>query len=96
MFLGVRFTDNKGTDYIEPINVCHVIRLAYIDIKNVDAGVYLHMRNGDVLPTPETMDILAPKIEAVWKEAAQIVLTQLAFEVADQDIEKKRKPRKRK
>lgn len=96
MFLGVKFITDKGVEYIEPINVCHVIRISYIDIKNVDAGVSLHMRNGDVLPTPETMDIIAPKIESVWREAAQIVLTQLAFEMADQDIEKKRKPRKKK
>lgn len=96
MFLGVRFTTDDGMEYIEPINVCHIARLSYIDIKNVDSGVKLHMRNGDVLPTPEPMDIIAPKIESVWREAAQIVLTQLAFEMADQDIEKKRKPRKKK
>jgi hypothetical protein len=91
MFMGVTFLDEKGHKYIEPINVTHIIRVSFLDVKNPDAGVNFHMRNGDVLPSTDTMDVVAPLMDQTWKEAATIVLTQVYIEMAEQNKPKRRK-----
>lgn len=99
MLCGIIFLDDKGLQFIEHINVAEINRLSFRDPRNIDAGTYIYMRNNDVLYTPETMDILAPRIEMTWREAASILMADIYMRMAQEENREisikrsKRKPR---
>jgi hypothetical protein len=100
MLCGIIFIDEKGMQFIEHINVAEINRLAFRDPRNIDAGTYIYMRNNDILYTPETMDIIAPRIQETWREAAAVLMADIYFRMAQEEqreIElRKKKPRTRK
>ena len=60
---------------------------------NPDAGTKIHLRTGEVLTTPMTLDIISEKIDDCWKSAATLVIFNVLAEKAkimskdDEDVD---------
>jgi hypothetical protein len=58
---------------------------------NPDAGTKIHLRTGEVLTTPITMDIISEKMDNCWKSAATLVIFNVLAEKAkimtDEDVD---------
>jgi hypothetical protein len=60
---------------------------------NPDAGTKIHLRTGEVLTTPMTLDIISEKIDDCWKSASTLVIFNVLAEKAkimskdDEDVE---------
>jgi hypothetical protein len=60
---------------------------------NPDAGTKIHLRTGEVLTTPMTLDIISEKIDDCWKSAATLVIFNILAEKAkimskdDEDVD---------
>ena len=81
MFLSVEFRDKEGS-YIEHINVTHITRVSFVNQMNPDAGTRIHLRTGEVLTTPATLDLLSEKIDECWKSAAAMIMFNILAEKA--------------
>lgn len=77
MFCGIIFIDDSGLKFVNHINVAEISLIKFNNPKNIEEGTILHMRNGDILWTPETMDRLAPRIKETWNEAAILIYTEI-------------------
>lgn len=80
MFIGIEFKEADGQRYFEQLNVTHITRLSFTNIRNPEAGTNIHLRTGEVLKTPIPMDMLSITIDECWKEAASIVLLSVINE----------------
>lgn len=80
MFIGIEFREENGQRYFEQLNVTHITRLSFTNIRNPEAGTNIHLRTGEVLKTPIPMDMLSITIDDCWKEAASIVLLSVINE----------------
>ena len=81
MFLAIEFRDKEGA-YIEHLNVTHITRISFVNQMNPDAGTRIHLRTGEVLTTPATLDILSEKIDNCWRSAATLVIFNVLAEKA--------------
>ena len=92
MFLPIQFRDKEGP-YTEHLNVTHITRISFVNQMNPDAGTKIHLRTGEVLTTPMTLDIISEKIDDCWKSAATLVIFNVLAEKAkimskdDEDVE---------
>ena len=92
MFLPIQFRDKEGPD-TEHLNVTHITRVSFVNQMNPDAGTKIHLRTGEVLTTPMTLDIISEKIDDCWKSAATLVIFNVLAEKAkimskdDEDVE---------
>jgi hypothetical protein len=92
MFLPIQFKDKDGP-YIEHINVTHITRISFVNQMNPDAGTRIHLRTGEVLTTPATLDVISEKIDDCWKSAATLVIFNVLAEKAkimskdDEDVD---------
>lgn len=92
MFLPIQFRDKEGP-YTEHLNVTHITRVSFVNQMNPDAGTKIHLRTGEVLTTPMTLDIISEKIDDCWKSAATLVIFNVLAEKAkimskdDEDVE---------
>jgi len=86
MFIGIEFNDSDGSRYFERLNVMHITRLAFVNIKNPDAGTLIYLRTGEVLKTIMPMDILSEVIDNAWEQAATLILMNLLNEKLDVKI----------
>jgi hypothetical protein len=89
MFLPIQFKDKEGP-YIEHINVTHITRTSFVNQMNPDAGTRIHLRTGEVLTTPVTMDVISAEIDGCWRSAATLVIFNVLAEKAkvmtDEDV----------
>jgi hypothetical protein len=57
---------------------------------NPDAGTRIHLRTGEVLTTPVTMDVISAEIDGCWRSAATLVIFNVLAEKAkvmtDEDV----------
>lgn len=81
MFLPIQFKDKEGP-YTEHINVTHITRISFVNQMNPDAGTKIHLRTGEVLTTPISLDIISEKIDDCWKSAATLVIFNILAEKA--------------
>tara|TARA_R110000868_G_scaffold243214_1_gene499145 strand:- start:300 stop:599 length:300 start_codon:yes stop_codon:yes gene_type:complete len=90
MFLPIQFKDKDGP-YIEHINVTHITRTSFVNQMNPDAGTRIHLRTGEVLTTPVTMDVISAEIDGCWRSAATLVIFNVLAEKAkvmnDEDVD---------
>ena len=90
MFLPIQFRDKEGP-YTEHLNVTHITRISFVNQMNPDAGTKIHLRTGEVLTTPITMDIISEKMDDCWKSAATLVIFNVLAEKAkimiDEDVD---------
>lgn len=92
MFLPIQFRDKEGP-YTEHLNVTHITRISFVNQMNPDAGTKIHLRTGEVLTTPMTLDIISEKMDDCWKSAATLVIFNVLAEKAkivskdDEDVE---------
>tara|TARA_R110000822_G_scaffold250210_4_gene377517 strand:+ start:360 stop:665 length:306 start_codon:yes stop_codon:yes gene_type:complete len=92
MFLPIQFRDKEGP-YTEHLNVTHITRVSFVNQMNPDAGTKIHLRTGEVLTTPITMDIISEKMDDCWKSAATLVIFNVLAEKAkimskdDEDVD---------
>ena len=92
MFLPIQFRDKEGP-YTEHLNVTHITRISFVNQMNPDAGTKIHLRTGEVLTTPITLDIISEKIDDCWKSAATLVIFNVLAEKAkimskdDEDVD---------
>ena len=90
MFLPIQFRDKEGP-YTEHLNVTHITRVSFVNQMNPDAGTKIHLRTGEVLTTPMTLDIISEKIDDCWKSAATLVIFNVLAEKAkimtDEDVD---------
>lgn len=90
MFLPIQFRDKEGP-YTEHLNVTHITRISFVNQMNPDAGTKIHLRTGEVLTTPITMDIISEKMDNCWKSAATLVIFNVLAEKAkimtDEDVD---------
>jgi hypothetical protein len=49
---------------------------------NPDAGTRIHLRTGEVLTTPATLDVISEKIDDCWRSAATLVIFNILAEKA--------------
>jgi len=93
MFVGIKFASTDGIEYFEPINIFYIQQLKFFNVKNPDGGCYVVMKDGQHHYTPESMDILLPKIKEEYINSSAIILSQLGAEVnqmiLDEDKRKK-------
>jgi len=80
MFIGIEFREQDGQRYFEQLNVTHITRLSFTNIRNPEAGTNIHLRTGEILKTPIPLDVLSVTIDDCWKEAASIVLMSIINE----------------
>jgi hypothetical protein len=81
MFLPIEFRDKEGS-YVEHLNVTHITRTSFVNQMNPDAGTKIHLRTGEVLTTPTTMDVISKKIDECWESAATLVIFNVLAEKA--------------
>jgi hypothetical protein len=81
MFLAIEFRDKEGP-YIEHLNVTHITRISFVNQMNPDAGTKIHLRTGEVLSTPISMDIISEKMDECWRSAATLVIFNVLAEKA--------------
>lgn len=81
MFLPIQFRDKEGP-YTEHLNVTHITRVSFVNQMNPDAGTKIHLRTGEILTTPMTLDIISEKIDDCWKSAATLVIFNVLAEKA--------------
>jgi hypothetical protein len=90
MFLPIQFRDKEGP-YTEHINVTHITRTSFVNQMNPDAGTKIHLRTGEVLTTPVTMDVISAEIDGCWRSAATLVIFNVLAEKAkvmtDEDVD---------
>ena len=92
MFLPIQFRDKEGP-YTEHLNITHITRISFVNQMNPDAGTKIHLRTGEVLTTPITMDIISEKMDDCWKSAATLVIFNVLAEKAkimskdDEDVD---------
>jgi hypothetical protein len=90
MFLPIQFRDKEGP-YTEHINVTHITRTSFVNQMNPDAGTKIHLRTGEVLTTPVTMDVISAEIDGCWRSAATLVIFNVLAEKAkvmtDEDMD---------
>ena len=90
MFLPIQFRDKEGP-YTEHINVTHITRTSFVNQMNPDAGTKIHLRTGEVLITPVTMDVISAEIDGCWRSAATLVIFNVLAEKAkvmtDEDVD---------
>jgi hypothetical protein len=90
MFLPIQFRDKEGP-YTEHINVTHITRTSFVNQMNPDAGTKIHLRTGEVLTTPVTMDVISAEIDDCWRSAATLVIFNVLAEKAkvmtDEDVD---------
>ena len=90
MFLPIQFRDKEGP-YTEHLNVTHITRISFVNQMNPDAGTKIHLRTGEVLTTPITMDIISEKMDNCWKSAATLVIFNVLAEkakiITDEDVD---------
>ena len=90
MFLPIQFRDKEGP-YTEHINVTHITRTSFVNQMNPDAGTRIHLRTGEVLTTPVTMDVISAEIDGCWRSAATLVIFNVLAEKAkvmtDEDVD---------
>jgi hypothetical protein len=92
MFLPIQFRDKEGP-YTEHLNVTHITRISFVNQMNPDAGTKIHLRTGEVLTTPITMDIISEKMDDCWRSAATLVIFNVLAEKAkimtndDEDVD---------
>ena len=72
MFLPIQFRDKEGP-YTEHLNVTHITRISFVNQMNPDAGTKIHLRTGEVLTTPITMDIISDKMDDCWKSCLRMI-----------------------
>jgi len=82
MFLPILFKDLENGDYIEHINITHITRTSFVNVMNPDAGTKIHLRTGEVLTTPVSMDIVQTKIDECFSSAAAMVIFNVIAEKA--------------
>ena len=89
MFLPIQFRDKEGP-YTEHLNVTHITRISFVNQMNPDAGTKIHLRTGEVLTTPVTMDVISAEIDGCWRSAATLVIFNVLAEKAkvmtDEDV----------
>ena len=83
MFISVKFRTVEGIDYYEPININYIKQIRYANIKDVDAGCLIMMKDGTPNWTPDTMDVIEPALNKVWRESISLLLGQIAIEQAE-------------
>lgn len=86
MFIAVEFQSSEGK-YVEHVNVTHITRLSFRDVKNTDAGTKIHLRTGDILKTSIPMDLMHALIDEAWKEMASVVVLQFVNDKLNLNIE---------
>jgi hypothetical protein len=86
MFIGIEFNDLNGSRYFERLNVSHITRLSFVNIKNPDAGTLIYLRTGETLKTIMPMDVLSEVIDEAWERAASVVLMTIINEKLDISI----------
>jgi hypothetical protein len=81
MFLPIQFKDKEGP-YIEHINVTHITRISFVNQMNPDAGTRIHLRTGEILTTPVTLDVISAEMDDCWRSAATLVIFNVLAEKA--------------
>ena len=79
MFLPIVLKDKDG-EYIEHLNITHITRTSFVNIRNTDAGTKIHLRTGEVLTTPVPMDIIQTEIDECYKSAAAMIMFNILAE----------------
>ena len=57
MFLPIVLKDKDG-EYIEHLNITHITRTSFVNVRNTDAGTKIHLRTGEVLTTPDRKSVV--------------------------------------
>lgn len=86
MFIAVEFNSSDGR-YVEQVNVTHITRLSFRDLKNPDAGTKIHLRTGEILKTSIPMDLMHAMVDEAWKEMASVVVLQFINDKLNLNIE---------
>jgi hypothetical protein len=81
MFLPIVLKDKDG-EYIEHLNITHITRTSFVNVRNTDAGTKIHLRTGEVLTTPVPMDIIQTEIDECYKSAAAMIMFNILAEKA--------------
>lgn len=81
MFLPIVLKDKDG-EYIEHLNITHITRTSFVNVRNTDAGTRIHLRTGEVLTTPVPMDIVQTEIDDCYKSAAAMIMFNILAEKA--------------
>ena len=79
MFLPIVLKDKEG-EYIEHLNITHITRTSFVNVRNTDAGTKIHLRTGEVLTTPVPMDIIQTEIDECYKSAAAMIMFNILAE----------------
>lgn len=74
MFIGIEFNDTDGNRFFERLNVTHITRLTFVNVRNPDAGTLIHLRTGETLKTSMPMDIISEVVDDAWQQAAALIL----------------------
>ena len=80
MFIGIEFKDSEGSRFFERLNITHITRLSFVNVKNPDAGTIIHLRTGETLKTLVPMDILSETLDDAWQQAAALILVSFLKE----------------
>jgi hypothetical protein len=79
MFLPIVLKDKDG-EYIEHLNITHITRTSFVNVRNTDAGTKIHLRTGEVLTTPVPMDVIQTEIDECYKSAAAMIMFNILAE----------------
>ena len=79
MFLPIVLKDKDG-EYIEHLNITHITRTSFVNVRNTDAVTKIHLRTGEVLTTPVPMDIIQTEIDECYKSAAAMIMFNILAE----------------
>jgi hypothetical protein len=99
MFIALTIRAQDGTIFHELVNIAHISSVAFRNIKNVDEGVVIKMKNNDWFYTDECMDQFAVRLKNAWMEAASLLLHQIEMELHTEPPatpKRKKQPVKRK
>ena len=81
MFLPIVLKDKDG-EYIEHLNITHITRTSFVNVRNTASGTKIHLRTGEVLTTPVPMDIIQTEIDECYKSAAAMIMFNILAEKA--------------
>lgn len=80
MFVTIQFESEDKLPFYEPVNIFYIQQIEYVDVTDIDLGCLLKMKDGRELFTPETMDILKPRLDDYSRQYCSILLSQVAAE----------------
>lgn len=85
-----------GVKGIVKINPFHVVKISFVNPKNVDKGTVILLRTGEEVTTPDPFDIVDQRFEDVMHRSTALLFQQIVTEYASQIKKPRRKTTTRK